>query len=114
MPPAVRSVDLKCVVTCDLTPRLLLNDHPVDLLQSGKDWSGPATVQVTDLLDIECTVRGVADEDWSILITTKCPDGVTPDRVFSPPTGKIPSGGKFRFFAAAKVPATPCTPKKDD
>jgi len=108
MPTAPRLVNFKCVVTCDLTPTLKLNGEEITLTQSGKDWTGIQAVKVTDLVDIHCRVRGVVDEDWSISITTVCANGAKPNTIFAPPSGKIPSGGSFEFYAAGAVPAAPC------
>ncbi len=39
MPTPARLVKFKCVVTCDMTPKIELNDNVIKLNRAGKDWT---------------------------------------------------------------------------
>jgi hypothetical protein len=102
----VRNIKFNCVITCDLTPTLELQEQVAVLKQEGKKWSGSITVGVDHLLLIYCRVAGITGEQWSIDITTDCPGG-TPDKIYSD-SDKIPHGGAYEFFTSAKVPDLIC------
>ena len=113
MPTPARLVEFKCVVTCDLTPKLELNNNLIKLDRAGKDGTGSGPVDVTDTVEIHCKVRGVEGEAWTVIVTTKCSNGAPPDKIFSH-TAPIPSGthGTFEFIVTSIVPATPCNTTK--
>ncbi len=102
----MRNVSFDCVVTCDLTPTLELQELEVDLQQSGKDWKGSITVGVDHMVLIHCYAAGITGEDWSIAVTTHCPTG-TPDKIYVY-SDTIPHGGAYEFYLQAKVPDTLC------
>jgi hypothetical protein len=102
----MQNVKFNCVVTCDHTPTLQLQQQPVVLKQDGKKWSGSSTVGTDHLLLIYCYVAGITGEAWAIDITTDCPTG-TPDKIYND-GDKIPHGGSYAFYTSAKVPDTIC------
>jgi len=102
----MRNVKFDCIVTCDFTPTLQLQEQDVVLKQSGKTWTGSSTVGVDHLLTIYCYVAGVTGEAWAIAITTDCPKG-TPDKIYSD-GDKIPHGGSYAFYSSAMVPDPIC------
>jgi hypothetical protein len=86
------AVTFKCVITCELTPFLALQDLDVTLKQSGTTWTGTQAVEVAATLKIAYTVNGTDNSNFTVTITPVCSAG-TPQKVFDD-QGTIPGGSK--------------------
>jgi len=102
----MRNVKFDCVVNCDYTPTLTLQQQNVVLNQNGTAWSGSITVAVDQVVLIYCYVAGANTDPWSLAVTTDCPNG-TPDKIYSD-GANLPHGGSYAFYTSAKVPDPIC------
>jgi hypothetical protein len=97
----MRNVKFDCIVACDYTPTLKMQQQEIVLRQNGTKWTGSITVAVDQVVLIYCYVAGTHVGSWSLDITTNCPKG-TPDKIFSD-GDPMPHGGSYAFYTSAKV-----------